>query len=81
MKGATYSGHAILLDPEYLVIRYLLAGSDSGATEKYQGSQYCRRVTNIQGNDRAGRKDEIYSCLALQMVHERTAAVLTGVEG
>ena len=81
LKGAVYSGYGILLDPEYFLIRYLLAGGDAGATEKYQGSQYCRRVTNIQANDLAGRKDEIYSCLTLQMVHERTAAVLSGVEG
>ena len=81
LKGAIYSGYGILLDPEYLLIRYLLAGGEGGATEKYQGSQYCRRVTNIQANDLAGRKDEIYSCLTLQMVHERTAAVLLGVEG
>ena len=80
LKGATYSGYAIGLDTEYLIIRYLLAGGP-GVQEKYAGSQYARRVTNIQANDRAGRKDEIYSCLCLQMVHERTAAVLTGVEG
>ena len=81
LKGAIYAGYALLIDPEYLIIRYLLAGGDGGATDKYAGSQYCRRVTNIQANDRAGRKDEIYSCLCLEMVHERTAAVLTGVEG
>jgi hypothetical protein len=80
LKGAVYSGYGILLDPEYLLIRYLLAGG-SGTTDKYAGSQYCRRVTHIQASDLAGRKDEIYSCLCLQMVHERTSAVLSGVEG
>lgn len=80
LKGAIYSGYAIGLDTEYLIQRYLLAGG-SGAVDKYAGSQFCRRVTNIQANDRAGRKDEIYTCVSLQMVHERTGAVLTGVEG
>lgn len=81
LKGTTYSGYCILVDPEYLLIRYLMAGPGQASSPKYQGNQYCRRVTHIQANDSATRKDEIYSQLTLQKIHERTAAVLRGVEG
>ncbi len=78
LKGAQYAGHAFLVDPDYLVVRPLIAYSGN---ERYQGTQYCKRVENIQANDEAARKDEIYSQLCLQKFHERTAAVLEGVEG
>jgi len=78
LKGAQYSGFGFLVDPDYLVVRPLIAYSGN---ERYQGTQYCKRVENIQANDEAGRKDEIYSQLCLQKFHERTAAVLEGVEG
>lgn len=78
MKGAQYGGFGFLVDPDYLVVRPLLA---AGMGEKYDGTQYCKRVENIQANDEAARKDEIYSCLTLHKFHERTAGVLEGVEG
>ncbi len=78
LKGAQYSGLGFLVDPDYLVIRPLIAHGGSG---KYDGTAYCKRVENIQANDSATRKDEIYSQLCLHKFHERTAAVLEGVEG
>lgn len=82
LKGETYGGYAFLLDPNYLIIRYLRAGADGGnRSQKYSGSLYCRRVENIQANDSDTRKDEIFSELCLQMIHERVHACLTGVTG
>lgn len=78
LKGAIHSGQIFIVDPDYLVVRPLIAYDGN---EKYQGVGYSKRVENIQANDRAGRKDEWYSCLTLQKIHERTAMVLTGVEG
>ncbi len=81
LKGATYSGYCMLIDPDYLVVRYLRAGPDGSRSERYQGNLYCKRVTNIQQNDEDARKDEIFSELCLQMIHERVHAVLTNVTG
>ncbi len=81
LKGATYGGYAFLMDPEFALIRYLRAGESSKRSSKYAGNAYCKRVDNIQANDSDTRKDEIFSELCLQLIHERTAAVLTGVEG
>lgn len=81
LKGVTYSGFGFVVDPDYLVIRYLRAGPDSAKSKRYAGSSYCKRVENIQENDSDTRKDEIFSELCLQMVHERVHAVMTGVTG
>jgi len=81
LKGATYMGYGFLFDPEYMLVRYLRAGSGGGRSEKYSGNLYCKRVEKIQANDSDTRKDEIFSELTLQPIHERTAAALTGVEG
>ncbi len=81
LKGATYGGYGFLLDPEYLLVRYLRAGASTTRSEKYSGNAYCKRIENIQANDSDTRKDEIFSELCIQMIHERTAAVMTGVEG
>ncbi len=81
LKGEIYSGYAMLIDPDYLVVRYLRAGPEGNRSERYMGNLYCKRVTNIQANDSDTRKDEIFSELCLQMIHERVHAVLTGVTG
>ena len=81
LKGEIYSGYAIMIDPDYLVVRYLRAGPEGNRSERYMGNMYCKRVTNIQANDSDTRKDEIFSELCLQMIHERVHAVLTGVTG
>lgn len=81
LKGDVYGGYGIMLDPDYCVIRYLRAGPESGRPAKYQGSAFCKRVENIQANDADRRKDEYFSELGLQMIHERVHAVLTGVTG
>ncbi len=81
LKGEIYSGYGILVDPDYLVIRYLRAGPDGSRAARYTGSMYCKRVENIQANDSDTRKDEIFSELCLQMIHERVHAVMTGVTG
>ena len=81
LKGEIYSGYCMLIDPDYLVVRYLRAGPEGNRSERYMGNLYCKRVTNIQANDSDTRKDEIFSELCLQMIHERVHAVLTGVTG
>lgn len=81
LKGATYSGYGILVDPDYLIIRYLRAGPEGNRSSRYTGSMYCKRVENIQENDSDTRKDEIFSELCLQILHERVHAVMTGVTG
>lgn len=81
LKGQIYSGYGILVDPDYLVVRYLRAGPEGNRSERYMGNLYCKRVTNIQANDADTRKDEIFSELCLQMIHERVHAVMTGVTG
>lgn len=78
LKGAQYSGYGFLVDPDYLVVRPFIA---YGGNDKYTGTAYCKRIENIQGNSEAARMDEIYSNLTLQKFHERTAAVIYGVEG
>ena len=80
-KGTVYGGHGMLIDPDYILVRYLRAGADSGRPAKYQGSAYCKRIENIQANDSDRRKDEYFSELCLQMIHERVHAVITGVRG
>lgn len=80
-KGATYGGYAMLLDPDYLVLRYLRAGEGSGSTEKYKGDRFCKRIRNVQANDADLRKDEIFSELTFMLMQERVMAVMTGVEG
>jgi hypothetical protein len=79
LKGATYGGYALLLDPDYLVMRYLRAGS--GDSDKYKGDRYCKRIRNIQANDEDSRKDEVFSELTFMLMQERTMAVMTDVEG
>lgn len=81
LKGDIYSGYAYLLDPDYLVVRYLRAGPDSSRSTKYKGDMYCKRVENIQDNDSDTRKDEVFSELCLQIIHERVHGCLTGVTG
>jgi hypothetical protein len=81
LKGATYGGYGLLLDVDYLVIRYLRAAATAKRPEKYQGNMFCKRIENIQANDADTRKDEWFSECCLQMIHERVHAVMTGVTG
>lgn len=80
-KGTVYGGYGLLFDPDFAVVRYLRAGPGSGRPAKYQGSAYCKRIENIQDSDGDRRKDEYFSELCLQMIHERVHAVITGVRG
>ena len=81
LKGSVYGGYMLLLDPDYMLLRYLRAGPDSGRPSKYQGSAFCKRVENIQNNSSDRRKDEYFSECGLQMVHERVHAIGTGIIG
>lgn len=81
MKGDTYGGYLAILDMNYMMLRYLRAGPGSGKTDKYQGSLYCKRIEHIQDNDADRRKDEIFSELTIQLIHERVHAVATGIWG
>lgn len=80
-KGTIYGGYGVLFDPDYVVVRYLRAGPGGGRPAKYEGSAFCKRIENIQANDADRRKDEYFSELCLQMIHERVHAVITGVTG
>lgn len=80
LKGAVYGGYLLIFDPDFAIIRYLRAGPDSGRPAKYQGSAYCKRIENIQDNDSDRRKDEFFSELTLQLIHERVHLVATGVQ-
>lgn len=81
LKGTVYGGYLAVVDPDYVLLRYLRAGPGSGRPEKYQGSAFCKRVENIQANDADRRKDEFFSEMGVQFIHERVHAVATGITG
>ena len=81
LKGTIYGGYGMLFDPDYWIVRYLRAGPESGRPAKYQGSSYCKRIENIHANDADRRKDEFFSELTLQGIHERVNMVMTGITG
>lgn len=81
LKGTTYGGYAYLIDPDYLILRYLRAGEGDGSTAKFEGNRFCKRVRNIQANDADLRKDEIFSEFTFMLMQERTMAVMTDVDG
>lgn len=73
LEGTKYSGYAIALDMTQLKYRYLGGGKD--------GSRDTHVRTNIQENDRDGRKDEVLSEVGLQFGLERRHGLATGITG
>jgi hypothetical protein len=81
LKGSVLGGWIMIIDPDYLVVRYLFANEGSNTPAKYTGAQYTKRVENIQANDLAGRKDEWYSCCCLQMIQEQVHLIAEDIRG
>jgi hypothetical protein len=81
MKGTVYGGYLAIIDIDYCMVRYLRAGPQSGKTSKYQGNLFAKRIEHIQANDADRRKDEFFSELTPQFIHERVHAVATGIRG
>lgn len=81
LKGDILGGWMIIIDPDYLVMRYLFANEGSNTPAKYTGSQFVKRVENIQANDLAGRKDEWYSCCCMQMIQEQVHVIVEDIQG
>lgn len=82
LKGDVLGGWVMIIDPDYLVPRYLFVDEGTvGVDSKYTGSQYTKRVENIQPNDRAGRKDEWYSCMCVQMIQEQVHVIAEDIRG
>ena len=81
LKGSVLGGWIMIIDPDYLVARYLFANEGSNTPAKYTGAQYTKRVENIQANDLAGRKDEWYSCVCLQMIQEQVHVIVEDIRG
>lgn len=81
LKGSVLGGMLIIFDPDYAVVRYLFPSEGSNTPAKYTGAQYAKRVENIQDNDRAGRKDEWYSCVTLQKIREEVHVIAEDIRG
>lgn len=82
LKGSVYGGLAFLVDLEYIIVRYLRAeNATKTRSAKYTGNMLCKRITDIQLPDSDTRKDEIFSELTVQFIHERVNALLTDVQG
>lgn len=73
LSGTIYGGYAICVDFDNVILR-VLRGRDGK-------NRYVRRIRNIQANDQDARKDELLSELTLQVIQEKTMALMTGVEG
>jgi hypothetical protein len=73
LSGDVYGGFAIGLDVDNILLR-VLRGRDGS-------NRYVRRIRNIQANDQDARKDELLSEFTLQVIQEKTHALLTGVLG
>jgi hypothetical protein len=71
--GDIYSGHALLVDPDKIVLRPLRGGRSAG--------NLAIRVTNIQANDEDARRDEYLTECSLEFQNEKAHALLTGVTG
>ena len=73
LVGTIYSGYALLLNMDKIVLRPLRGGRSTG--------NLAVRVTNIQANDEDSRRDEYLSELSLEFQNEKSHALLTGVTG
>jgi hypothetical protein len=71
--GDIYSGQALLLDMDRVVLRPLRGGRSAG--------NLAVRVTNIQANDEDARRDEYLTEASLEFQNEKAHALLTGVTG
>jgi hypothetical protein len=71
--GDIYSGQALLLDMDRVVLRPLRGGRSAG--------NLAVRVTNIQANDEDARRDEYLTETSLEFQNEKAHALLTGVTG
>jgi hypothetical protein len=71
--GSIYSGMALVLDMDRIVLRPLRGGRSSG--------NLAIRVTNIQANDEDSRRDEYLTECSLEFQNEKAHAMLTGVTG
>jgi hypothetical protein len=73
LSGDVYGGYAILIDPDNCILRSLRGGDGK--------NRFAKRVRNIQANDQDARKDEFITEYTLQIIQEKTMALLTGVTG
>lgn len=73
LSGDVYGGYAVGIDTDNILVR-TLRGKDGS-------NRYFRRIRNIQANDQDARKDELLSELTLQVLSEKTMALMTGVTG
>jgi hypothetical protein len=73
LSGDVYGGYAILIDVDNCICRTL-----RGADGK---NRFAKRIRNIQANDQDARKDEYLTEYTLQVIQEKTMALLTGVTG
>ena len=81
LKGDVLGNQIWIIDPDYLVVRYLFANEGGSTPAKYTGAQYTKRIEYIQANDYAGRKDEWYSCLCLQAINEQVHLIAEDIQG
>ncbi len=73
LSGDVYGGYGILIDVDNCICRTL-----RGADGK---NRFAKRIRNIQANDQDARKDEYLTEYTLQVIQEKTMALMTGVTG
>lgn len=73
LSGSIYGGYAVCVDFDNIILR-VLRGRDGK-------NRHVRRIRNIQANDQDARKDELLTELTLQVISEKTQALMTGIEG
>lgn len=73
LSGDVYGGYAILIDTDNCILRPLRGGDGK--------NRFAKRARNIQANDQDARKDEYITEYTLQVVQEKTMALMTGVAG
>jgi hypothetical protein len=71
--GDIYSGYAMILNMDKIVLRPLRGGRSAG--------NLAVRVTNIQANDEDARRDEYLTEFTLEFQNEKAHALLTGIQG
>lgn len=77
LEGAVYGGYAVALDLQDNNMAYRFLNGDNAPG----GSRDTKLHTNVQENDRDGRRDEYLTEAGLQFGHAKKAGVLYGVTG
>lgn len=73
LSGDVYGGYGILIDTDNCILR-TLRGTDGQ-------NRFAKRIKNIQMPSQDARQDEFLTEYTLQIVQEKTMALLTGVTG